>query len=57
MCECGTHRKQQAHDTQAEETSTHLRNSAIVDLLTISKAAEEESHAQNEKKIRQDRAK
>jgi len=51
------YRKQKTHDTQAQQTSTHVGNGAVVDLLSESKTSQEESHAKNEKQIGQDRAK
>ena len=50
-------RKQKTHDTQAQQTSTHVGDSAVVDLLSESKTSQEEGHAKNKKQVGQDGAK
>lgn len=52
-----THRKQERHDTQTEQASTHLSDSAVVDLLSVPEATKKESHAKDEKQVGQDGAK
>lgn len=49
-----TYRQQQTDDTQREQTSAHLGDSAVVDLFTEAEAAEEERHAENEQQVGQD---
>jgi len=51
------YRKQKTHDTQAQQASTHVGDSAVVDLLSEAKTSQEEGHAKDEKQIGQDRAK
>lgn len=52
-----TYRKQKTHDTQAQQTSTHVGDSAVVDLLAEAKTSQEEGHAKNKKQVGQDGAK
>jgi len=51
------YRKQKTHDTQAQQTSAHVGDCAVVDLLSEAKTSQEESHAKNKKQIGQDGAK
>ena len=51
------YRKQETHDTQAQQASTHVGDSAVVDLFTEAKTSQKEGHAKNEKQVGQDGAK
>jgi hypothetical protein len=51
------YRKQETHDTQTQETSAHVGDSAIVDLLSEAKTSQEEGHAKDKKQVGQDGAK
>lgn len=52
-----SYRKQQAHDTQTQQASAHLSDSAVVDLLSVAETSKKEGHAKDEKQIGQDGAK
>lgn len=45
------YREQKTHHAQTQQASAHLSDGAVVDLLSVAKAAEQERHAQNQEQI------
>lgn len=40
-----TDRKEQAHDTETQQTSAHLRDRAVVDLFLEAETSQQEGHS------------